>query len=212
MIWTFAFREAGLRSLRRVCKIRFEGMKRFFEISLVLLSLPIWLPVSLAVAGLILLIDGRPIFYRSARTGRAGAAFNLLKFRTMRENAGDESDDERITRLGRVLRRLSVDELPQLLQVLSGKMALVGPRPLPVAYLPHYPAAASRRHKVRPGLTGLAQVNGRNDLSWEEKFALDVWYVDHQSFLLDLKIVAQTLGVLFSGKGTKVAKSFLSEA
>lgn len=183
-------------------------MKRFLESFMVLLSLPIWLPLLLLVAGLILLIDGRPVFYRSERAGKEGIAFKLLKFRTMRESASEGCDDNRITRLGRILRRTSLDELPQLLHVLSGKMALVGPRPLPVAYLPRYSAFALRRHEVRPGLTGWAQVNGRNDLAWEEKFALDVWYVDHRSLGLDFKIMMLTVAVLFSGRGTKVAEAF----
>ncbi len=166
-------------------------MKRLFETFLVLLFLPLWLPALALVAFLVLLAMGRPVFFRQERAGKDGKPFTLLKFRTMRLGPG--SDAERTTRLGRFLRAASLDELPQLFHVLSGKMALVGPRPLPTRYLPRYTPEEARRHAVRPGITGWAQVNGRNALSWEEKFALDVWYVDHHSFRLDLLILWRTV-------------------
>ncbi len=166
-------------------------MKRLFETLLVILFLPLWLPVLALVAFLVLLTMGRPVFFRQERAGKDGKPFTLLKFRTMRLGPG--SDAERTTRLGRFLRAASLDELPQLFHVLSGKMALVGPRPLPTRYLPRYTPEEARRHAVRPGITGWAQVNGRNALSWEEKFALDVWYVDHRSFRLDLLILWRTV-------------------
>ena len=152
---------------------------------------PLWVPVAALVALAVLVLDGRPVLFRQERAGRGGRVFTMLKFRTMREGAG--TDAARLTRLGRLLRATSLDELPQLLHVLSGKMALVGPRPLPAAYLPRYSPEQARRHEVRPGITGWAQANGRNALSWEEKFRLDVWYVDNRSLLLDLKILLLTV-------------------
>ena len=166
-------------------------MKRAFDLAAVIVSAPLWLPLAAVVALAIALVDGRPIMYRSERAGLGGSVFRFLKFRTMRPGAG--ADAARITRLGRVLRSTSLDELPQLFHVLSGRMSLVGPRPLPAAYLPRYSDFAARRHEVTPGITGWAQVNGRNLLSWEEKFRLDVWYVDHRTFALDLKILALTV-------------------
>jgi len=174
-------------------------MKRLIDTVLVLLSAPVWVPVSLAVALAIRLTMGRPVIYVSERAGLGGRVFRFLKFRTMRERKVEggrpkaEGDGERLTRLGRLLRATSLDELPQLLHVLSGKMALVGPRPLPAAYLPRYSAEQMRRHAVRPGITGWAQVNGRNELDWEEKFRLDVWYVDHRSLALDMRILFLTV-------------------
>jgi sugar transferase EpsL len=139
---------------------------------------------------------GRPVLLRQMRPGLHGRPFTFFKFRTMTE-ATDETgrllpDEMRLTSFGRRLRATSLDELPQLLNVLRGDMSLVGPRPLLMEYLPLYSPKQARRHEVRPGITGWAQVNGRNAISWEEKFALDVWYVDHQSFLLDLRILAKT--------------------
>ena len=170
-------------------------MKRFLETLLVLAASPLWVPAALAVALAIAIAMGRPVVYVSERAGEGGRPFRFLKFRTMRGGPG--TDAERTTRLGRFLRRTSLDELPQLLHVLSGKMALVGPRPLPTTYLPRYSPEQSRRHEVRPGITGWAQVNGRNAIGWDEKLALDVWYVDHRSAALDLSILWRTVfGVL----------------
>ena len=174
-------------------------MKRLFDTVLVLLSAPLWLPAAAVVSLLVLVFDGAPVFFRQERAGKGGKTFRMLKFRTMKDAPG--SDSERMTRLGKFLRKTALDELPQLFHVLSGKMSLVGPRPLPARYLPRYSAFQARRHEVRPGITGFAQVNGRNGLLWEEKFALDVWYVEHASFLLDLKILFATAAKVAMRKG-----------
>ena len=172
-------------------------MKRLFDILLVVVALPLWLPLLGIVALVVLVVEGRPVFFRQERAGRGGKPFMMLKIRTMRN--GEGSDDERLTRLGRFLRASSLDELPELLHVLAGTMSLVGPRPLPTRYLPRYSPEQARRHEVRPGITGWAQVHGRNQVSWEDKFAYDVWYVDHRSLLLDIKILFMTvLPVLFA--------------
>lgn len=158
-----------------------------------------------AVAVAIRLTMGSPVLFRQERPGRDEVPFTMLKFRTMRDpRAGEDAlatDGERVTRLGRWLRRTSVDELPELWNVLRGDLSLVGPRPLLMAYLPRYTPAQRRRHEVKPGLTGVAQVEGRNDLSWEETFELDVWYVDNRSLALDLKLLARTVQVVLSGAG-----------
>ena len=167
------------------------AVKRFLETLLVLAAAPLWIPLAAVVALAVRAADGRPVLFRQERAGKGGVPFTMLKFRTMR--SGEGSDAARLTRLGRFLRATSLDELPQLLHVLSGKMALVGPRPLPTAYLPRYSPEQARRHEVRPGITGWAQVNGRNALSWEEKFRLDVWYVDNRSLFLDAKILFLTV-------------------
>ena len=142
---------------------------------------------------------GRPIHFIHERAGRKGKKFNFMKFRSMR--GGEGSDTERTTRFGRFLRSTSLDELPQLWHVLSGKMSLVGPRPLPAKYLERYSPFQARRHEVRPGITGWAQINGRNAISWEKKFELDVWYVDNRSLLLDTKIIFLTLAKVFKRSG-----------
>ncbi len=161
-------------------------------IALVLLS-----PVMLLVAMLVRLRLGPPVLFRQLRPGRHGRPFRIRKFRTMAEAAGPGGetlpDERRLGRLGRRLRALSLDELPELLNVLRGEMSLVGPRPLLMEYLPLYTAEQARRHEVRPGITGWAQVHGRNELDWERKLALDVWYVDHRSPWLDLRILALTV-------------------
>jgi lipopolysaccharide/colanic/teichoic acid biosynthesis glycosyltransferase len=137
---------------------------------------------------------GRPVFYRQRRTGWLGRPFTLVKFRTMKDVPGEGASDEaRMTPFGRFMRSLSIDELPQLWNVLRGDMSLIGPRPLPVAYRDRYTEVQDRRHNVRPGITGLAQVRGRNLLSWEERFKLDVWYVENMSLLLDLQILGMTV-------------------
>ena len=158
-----------------------------------------------AVALAIRLTMGAPVLFRQERPGRDEATFTLLKFRTMRDPRPGEdalaTDAERLTGLGRWLRRTSLDELPTLWNVLRGDMSLVGPRPLLVAYLDRYSPTQRRRHEVKPGVTGLAQVEGRNELSWEQQFELDVWYVDHRSLRLDLSILARTVTAVFSGRG-----------
>ena len=166
-------------------------MKRFFDITAVVATAAVWLPLLLIVGWAVRLALGRPVLFVQERPGLGGGPFRLIKFRTMREGAGP--DAERLTRLGRWLRATSLDELPELFNVLRGEMSLVGPRPLLMRYLPRYTPEQARRHEVRPGLTGWAQVNGRNALSWEQKFAYDVWYVDHKSLSLDLKILWLTV-------------------
>jgi sugar transferase EpsL len=150
----------------------------------------------LIVAALVRMNFGTPVLFRQSRPGLHGKQFDILKFRTMLDatdaNGRQLPDSQRLTRFGKWLRASSLDELPELLNVLRGDMSLVGPRPLLVSYLPLYSKEQSRRHDVKPGLTGWAQVNGRNALSWEQKFALDVWYVDHHSIWLDLKILLMT--------------------
>lgn len=160
---------------------------------MVLLSAPLWLVVAI----LIKLDSKGPVFFRQARPGLHGRSFILIKFRTMREardTIGNSLPDEvRLTWLGRFLRSMSLDELPELINVLKGEMSLVGPRPLLMEYLARYTPEQNRRHEVKPGITGWAQINGRNALTWEEKFKLDVWYVDHRSFWLDLRIILLTV-------------------
>lgn len=172
-------------------------MKRLLDILLIIISTPILLPVLTIFALLVRIRLGSPIFFRQTRPGLHGKPFQIIKLRTMtdaRDAAGNLlSDAERLTRFGRFLRATSLDELPELWNVVRGDMSLVGPRPLLMEYLPLYTPEQARRHEVRPGITGWAQVNGRNALSWEEKFKLDVWYVDHKSFWLDIKIVLLTV-------------------
>ena len=165
-------------------------MKRLFELALIVILAPIWIPVALIVALLVLFGLGRPVLFRQERAGKGGVPFLICKFRTMRE--GDGSDAERLTRFGRFLRASSLDELPELWNVLKGEMSLVGPRPLPVRYLPRYTPEENRRHEVLPGITGWAQVHGRNALDWETKFRYDVEYVDRRSLGLDVRILFMT--------------------
>ena len=172
-------------------------MKRLFDIFVAGTALVLLSPLMLLIALAIRLTMGSPVLFRQLRPGLRGEAFELIKFRTMRRLATADvvpaEDEQRLTRIGRFLRASSLDELPELWNVLRGQMSLVGPRPLLMRYLPLYTPEQARRHEVRPGLTGWAQVNGRNALSWEEKFALDLWYVDNRSLLLDLKILLLTV-------------------
>ena len=172
-------------------------MKRAFDVVAAAATLAILAAPMLAIAGAVRICLGKPVLFTQLRPGRHGIPFRLIKFRTMREAVDAEGralpDEERLTRLGQFLRAASLDELPELWNVLRGDMSLVGPRPLLMEYLPLYTPEQARRHGVSPGITGWAQVNGRNSLSWEEKFELDVWYVDHASFWLDLKIIALTV-------------------
>jgi sugar transferase EpsL len=162
-------------------------------------------PLLALVALLVRMRLGRPVLFRQQRPGLNGRPFALLKFRTMNDNRDDRGellpDAERLTPLGRTLRSTSLDELPELLNVLGGQMSLVGPRPLLMHYLDRYTREQIRRHDVKPGITGWAQVNGRNELTWEEKFAFDVWYVDHLSLSLDLKIVWLTVWRILTRQG-----------
>lgn len=182
-------------------------LKRAFDIIVSAAALLILSPVLLVVAWLIRCNLGSPVLFCQARPGYGGRLFVLIKFRSMCQCAGAStrpiSDAERLTPFGYFLRSSSLDELPELWNVLKGDMSLVGPRPLLAEYLPLYDAEQRRRHDVRPGITGWAQVNGRNALSWEKKFQLDVWYVDHQSFRLDMRILFMTVGKVFAREGIR---------
>lgn len=170
------------------------------SVALVLLALPM-----LVIALLVRLSLGSPVLFRQQRAGLHGKPFTLIKFRTMRDLRDERGellpDEVRLTRFGKWLRHTSLDELPELLNVLKGEMSLVGPRPLLLEYLPRYNAQQARRHEVKPGITGWAQVSGRNALSWEEKFRLDVWYVDNRNFWLDIKILLLTLWKVLKREG-----------
>ncbi|MGQ9488810.1 MAG: sugar transferase [Armatimonadota bacterium] len=187
MLW----RSALLKRLMDLC---------LASVALVLLALPM-----LVIALLVRLSLGSPVLFRQQRAGLHGKPFTLIKFRTMRD-ARDERgkllpDEVRLTRFGKWLRHTSLDEPPELLNVLKGEMSLVGPRPLLLEYLPRYSAQQARRHEVKPGITGWAQVNGRNALSWEERFRLDVWYVDNWNLWLDVKILLLTLWKVLKREG-----------
>jgi sugar transferase EpsL len=179
--------------------------KRLVDLALSVPVLILLSPSLLLLAGLVGLQLGFPVLFRQPRPGQQGQSFTLLKFRTMREVRDSQGnvlpDADRLTGLGRFLRSSSLDELPELLNVLKGDMSLVGPRPLLMQYLGRYTPEQARRHEVKPGITGWAQVNGRNALTWERKFELDVWYVDHQSLWLDLKIMALTIWKIIRREG-----------
>lgn len=176
-------------------------MKRLIDFTIALLGLLLTAPI-LAIIALGVWFDvGSPVLFRQVRPGLHGRPFTLVKFRTMRGDGAPQSDEQRLTSFGRWLRATSLDELPELWNILRGDMSLVGPRPLLMQYLPLYTTQQMRRHEVRPGLTGWAQVNGRNALTWDDKFRLDVWYVDNRSLLLDLRILLRTAASLFSGEG-----------
>jgi len=180
-------------------------MKRTFDLVLGLVFACLALPIMGLVALLVSFDVGRPVLFKQLRPGLNGKPFTLYKFRTMSDtrNAGGtlQSESERLSRIGATLRRYSLDELPELFNVVRGNMSLVGPRPLLMEYLPLYNQIQNRRHEVRPGLTGWAQVCGRNSLNWEDKFDLDIWYVDNRSLLLDLKIIALTVGQIIRPTG-----------
>lgn len=179
--------------------------KRALDLLLASLAIAILSPLLLAVAVLVRIFLGKPVLFRQRRPGLHGLPFTCVKFRTMKETrdpAGNLLPDaDRLTGVGSFLRRTSLDELPELWNVLRGDMSLVGPRPLLPAYLPRYTAFQQQRHDVRPGITGWAQVNGRNALSWEQKFELDVWYVGHRSLALDLKILWLTVLIVLRRQG-----------
>jgi len=172
-------------------------LKRCFDVIMVVVSLPIIMPVMILVAFLIRRRLGTPVFFKQKRPGRFEKPFVMFKFRTMKELVDDKgcllSDEKRMTPFGRFLRSTSIDELPELMNVLAGDMSLVGPRPLLMDYLSLYNDTQRRRHEVLPGITGWAQINGRNAISWQQKFELDVWYVDNQSLWLDMKILFYTI-------------------
>ena len=180
-----------------MAKIYISAGKRAFDVLLSAVGLAVALPVVAVTALVVRVTLGSPVIFRQQRPGLNGRPFVLYKFRSMIDTEARDgqplADEARLTRVGHWLRKLSLDELPQLWNVLVGDMSLVGPRPLLMEYLPLYGARQARRHEVRPGITGWAQVNGRNALTWEEKFELDVWYVDHVSFTTDMQIIALTL-------------------
>ena len=179
--------------------------KRTLDLILATLMLLLILPVFIVLLVLLAIhFNGSPFFFQD-RPGRSGSRFQIIKFKTMRDTRGMDpllmSDDKRITALGQLVRKTSLDEIPQLINVIKGDMSLVGPRPLLLEYLPLYSSDQARRHDVRPGVTGWAQINGRNAISWERKFEYDVWYVDHISFALDIRILFYTLVKVCSGRG-----------
>jgi lipopolysaccharide/colanic/teichoic acid biosynthesis glycosyltransferase len=174
-------------------------MKRGLDLVVAVSGMVVLSPVLAAIAIAVRLKMGSPVLFRQVRPGRGGEPFTLLKFRTMRPGPG--SDAERMTRLGGFLRRTSLDELPELWNVARGDMSLVGPRPLLLEYLPYYSAEQFRRHEVYPGLTGWAQINGRNATDWPTRLAMDVWYVDHWSFWLDIKIILITIWKVLKREG-----------
>jgi lipopolysaccharide/colanic/teichoic acid biosynthesis glycosyltransferase len=180
-------------------------IKRAMDLGIATTGLTLLSPLLLLIALLIRFRMGGPVLFRQLRPGRNGRPFTLLKFRTMRPPSDPAralaTDAERLTYLGRFLRRASLDELPELWNVIRGDMSLVGPRPLLMEYLPLYTTEQTRRHEVRPGITGWAQIHGRNAVTFEERFRLDVWYVDHASLWLDLRILVRTFLLVLSGEG-----------
>ncbi|MEM3407787.1 MAG: sugar transferase [Nitrososphaerota archaeon] len=178
-------------------KDKIFGIKRLIDILGSLIGLMVTSPIMIVISVIIYLTMGRPIFYRQVRPGLNGKPFIIYKFRTMLDlkdkNGNLLPDEYRLTSIGKFLRGLTLDELPEFWNVLKGDMSLVGPRPLLMEYLDRYTPEQARRHEVKPGMTGWAQINGRNAISWEEKFRLDVWYVDNWSILLDLKIILLTI-------------------
>lgn len=183
----------------------------FISLMLIILLMPILVLISVAVYW----IDGRPIFFRQLRAGKLGVPFYVIKYRTMLNSSSDSthlsSDTTRVTKLGKFLRATSLDELPSLWNVLIGDMSLVGPRPLPVSYLPLYNKSQARRHNVKPGITGLAQVRGRNALSWEDRFNFDLYYVDNMSLMLDIKILLMTFKVVILRQGINSSEDISME-
>ena len=179
--------------------------KRLFDFTLSFLALIIFSPIILATAILVCVFLGSPILFKQQRPGYMGQPFFIYKFRSMKngfsEDGNSLTDSERLTRFGHLLRSLSLDELPELFNILRGEMSFVGPRPLLMEYLPLYSPEQARRHDVVPGLTGWAQVNGRNALDWSTRFKLDVWYVDNWSFWLDIRIILMTIWKVFSREG-----------
>ena len=180
----------------------YDLVKRAIDILIAGLALILSLPIQLVVALLVRINLGSPVLFTQQRPGRSGRMFTMYKFRTMRDITEDlVSDEDRITPFGSWLRSTSLDELPELLNVLKGDMSIVGPRPLLPEYLPLYTARQARRHEVRPGISGWAQCHGRNAISWKQKFAYDVWYVDHLSLMTDLKVIYYTIKSVLKREG-----------
>ncbi|MEW6712536.1 MAG: sugar transferase [Candidatus Riflebacteria bacterium] len=180
-------------------------VKKIFDAGVSICSIWLWGPIFFLIAFLVKKHLDKPFFFRQKRPGKNGVPFEMIKFRTMRNAFGADGkplpDEQRMTRFGRFLRSTSLDELPELINVLRGEMSLVGPRPLLMEYLSLYDERQMRRHDVLPGITGWAQVNGRNAISWQQKFELDLWYVENQSFRLDLKILWMTFWQVISRQG-----------
>jgi len=191
-------------------------LKRIFDFSISFILLILSFPLLAIIAFKIRQNLGKPVLFKQLRPGLAGKPFQMFKFRTMKESCDSNGkllpDEARLTNFGRFLRSTSLDELPELWNVLKGEMSLVGPRPLLMDYLPLYSPEQARRHEVKPGITGWAQVNGRNTLSWEEKFNLDVWYVDNQSFLIDCKILWQTFLKVLKREGINTTSDAMMPA
>jgi lipopolysaccharide/colanic/teichoic acid biosynthesis glycosyltransferase len=191
-------------------------IKRFLDFSIALIGLVLILPLFiLVIVGLFFANQGKPFFFK-IRPGKKGQLFKIIKFKTMNDKKDNEgnllSDAERLTKIGAFVRKTSLDEIPQLLNVIKGDMSLIGPRPLLPEYLPLYNDFQNKRHEVKPGITGWAQVNGRNAISWQQKFEYDVWYVENVSFLLDLKILYQTIKKVFKREGITAENSVSAEA
>lgn len=192
-------------------------VKHFLDCFVALALLAVTFPLIVFVAVLLAVVQRGKVWFVQPRPGKNEKVFRLIKFKTMTDARDREGnllpDDDRLTATGRFIRKTSIDELPQLINVLKGDMSLVGPRPLLVEYLPRYSTVQRRRHEVRPGITGWAQVNGRNAIEWKERFEMDVWYVDNLSFVLDMKILFLTVGRVFraegiGGTGTQTMKKF----
>ncbi len=179
--------------------------KRFFDVFLSLLALTVLSPILLVVAILVRAKLGSPVLYTAERVGKNGKIFKLYKFRSMTDERDENGNllpgAQRLTKFGKLLRSTSLDELPELVNILKGDMSIIGPRPLPEIYMPYYTEEENTRHSVRPGLSGWAQANGRNSLSWSEKFELDVWYINHISMWLDIKIIFLTVFKVFRREG-----------
>ena len=192
-----------------------ERVQRWIDGAASVIALLFAAPLFVGIAVVLRLAQGSPVLFRQRRLGRGGQAFELLKFRTMTDEYGDDglplSDAERITPLGRILRSTSLDELPEFWNVLRGEMSLVGPRPLPVAYRDRFTSAEARRFEVRPGITGWAQVNGRNSVHWDERLAMDVWYVEHQTTWLNIRILVLTIAVVLRRQGIALEGSATME-
>jgi lipopolysaccharide/colanic/teichoic acid biosynthesis glycosyltransferase len=190
-------------------------LKRTLDMVASCIALALLAPILAAVAIMVRRRMGSPVLFRQVRPGQDGKPFEMIKFRTMRDSIGPDgqplSDAERLTPFGAFLRSTSLDELPELWNVLKGEMSLVGPRPLLMEYLPLYSPEQARRHEVRPGVTGWAQVNGRNAISWEDKFRLDIWYIDNRTFWLDLRILLLTVKKVLVSEGISSASSATME-
>jgi sugar transferase EpsL len=188
--------------------VPYDRTKRVIDVVLVSVGLVALSPLFAVLTWRVRREFGTPVLFRQVRPGLHGQRFELCKFRTMTEERGPDGellpDDQRLTPFGAWLRSTSLDEIPEMLNVLRGEMSLVGPRPLLVEYLDHYNADQARRHEVRPGITGWSQINGRNDMPWDQKLLLDVWYVDHRSFTLDVRILLRTLWVMVTRQGVSL--------